>query len=299
MDETLEIYKIDSTIKYWFIRSDGGQNFETYLENDFIAIGWNDITLHDLTQIPAEQAKQKIANVYNLPLDQRSNRNSVTRIYNKLHNFVNLKKGDIFFIPSENSSRLAFGEILTNHVEVSENVIGNCSHYKRRAVKWLTDALPITSLDPTFFKIRKPWHAISEISTDYQYYIDSIIHDLYQKEDSTHFVLRVTQQNEINLVGLSKALTNLVDIMRLVNEQLSLGENIDESTIRINLQSPGLFNIKFSGSALALAACLLGATGCKEKQTPQVQQQIDNIYTQNKQHIDSSKQEIVGMGINL
>ncbi|GEM_PF-2975562 len=299
MENLINITQLDPDVKYWFIRSDSGQHFEAFLDNDFIAIGWNAITLYDLTQVPVEQTRQKISNTYNIPLNSKSNRRAVTGIYNKLKNFIELKQGDIIFIPSQNSDQLAFGYIDSQTVTVDQENIQGCNYYKKRRVQWLTGPININSLDPTFFKIRRPRHAISEISKEYQYYIDSVLFNLYEKDNSTHFVIRVTEQNEINLVTLSKVLSDLSELMSVVQDKFGLNEDITQSTIRINLQSPGLFNIKHLGATLGLVACLIGVQGCREQQSEEVIKRINEIEAQYPELVDSSRINMANMGVKL
>lgn len=299
MENMLNIQQVEPEVKYWFVRSDSGQHFDTYLNHDFIAIGWNDITVYDLTQLPATQTKQKISESINAPLNTRANRKNVTSIYNKLRNFIDLNEGDIIVIPSRNSDQLAFGIIDTPHVFVDNEIIDDCPHTKKRHVRWLTGGININSLDPTFIKIRKPWHAISEISYEHQYFIDSVIFNLYEKDNNTHFVLRVTQQNEINLLKLSSVLSSITNLMEIVNESFELNEDVDLTTIRINLQSPGLFNIKHLGASLGLVACLLGSQGCRENQSPEVINRLDQVEQDNPHAVDTARNELIDLGIEL
>mgnify|MGYP006141146013 CR=1 FL=1 len=48
--------------EYWFVRTDNGDNYESFLRNGFIGIGWNEITVEDLRKIDVygESIRQKI-----------------------------------------------------------------------------------------------------------------------------------------------------------------------------------------------------------------------------------------------
>jgi|GEM_PF-4710568 hypothetical protein len=36
--------------EYWFVRTDSGTYYDTFKENNFIALGWNNITVRDIKE---------------------------------------------------------------------------------------------------------------------------------------------------------------------------------------------------------------------------------------------------------
>lgn len=271
----LEIKEVSSEIDYWFFRTDSGANFETYLNNDFIAIGWNYVTLHDLSVLTEAEIKEKLYRnlAQQFPEhDETSIRRKATDAYNKMIKFNQLRENDIIVIPSDSSNKLAFGKITSTNVYSEPSGKNACDYMKRREVKWLTEGLPIDTLDPIFYKIRKTQHTITKIEEENQYYIDSILYNVYQKKGRSHFVIKIGTTDPINLEALAGLLTSLYQIMNIVNHEFELNEAIEESSIRLNLQSPGLLNMS-AGKALIYAALLLGATGCSTKSLPPADRQ--------------------------
>src|SRR5438093_61418 len=98
---------------YWFVRTDGGKYFDTFLENSFIAIGCNPITLDDLNNKTSLAVKKKIARAENFDLDDRYQATEATKIYNKILHFRDLKKNDVIVMPSEGSASFSFGVVST------------------------------------------------------------------------------------------------------------------------------------------------------------------------------------------
>lgn len=293
------IQEIPTQIDYWFVRTDSGTHFSSFLENNFIGIGWNDISLQDIRNRTEIEVKTKISQSVGSNPNTRSGRQKNTDIYNKLVKFDNLRKGDIIVIPSESSHYLAFGIIEDDRAFTEREGANGCEYKKRRLVKWLTRGISIDTLDPTFYKIRKARHSISNVN-NYDYYIDSILYNIYQKDSNSHLVIRVLSGDEINLLKLAEVLQGLHRVMSIVNSDFQLNENVVAGSIRINLQSPGLFNIKQAGIALLLAASLLGASGCEPHRQPApTRQQLDSTYTQHKTEIDSVKQAMEDMNIKL
>ncbi|SDK92833.1 hypothetical protein SAMN04487898_11346 [Pedobacter sp. ok626] len=294
-----EIVEVSSEIDYWFFRTDGGNYFETFLDHDFIAIGWNNITLADIRDKTILEVKSKIERVEVMPEESRSIKHKVSDIYNKVSRFDQFKKGDIIVIPSVNSQLLAFGEIIDEKAYQAKSGVNGCQYEKRRLVKWLTPGIPLKDLDPTFDKMRRGWHTVINVNA-FDYYIDSVIHSVYIKDGNSHFVLKVQQRDDINLKDLAEVLLGLQNLMDVVNQEFQLGENISESTIKIYLQSPGLFNIKNSGLALLLTAMVLGSSSCSTTdQSADTQRKVEKIKTVNANDIDSLSDKMQKMRIQF
>jgi len=226
-------------------------------------------------------------------------KHKLTDIYNKIWRFENFKKGDIIIIPSASSHELVFGEIMDDRAFEAPTGTHDCPFEKRRHVQWLTPITPLSSLDPTFDKLRRPRHTIVNVN-EYDYYIDSVIHSVYIKNGSSHLVVKVLQQEEINLRDLAEVLVGIQDLMEIVNEEFDLNENIDDTTIKIYLQSPGLFNIKNFGKSLLLTAMILGSASCNSDEQPQATQQIiEKVKQDHPDKIDSLTNKMQDMHINF
>ncbi len=248
---------------YWFVRTDGGKYFDTFLENGFIAIGWNPVTLDDLNNKTILEVKKKIARAEKFDLDNRYQATEATKIYNKILHFRDLRKNNVIVMPSEGSASFSFGVVSTEKTYEVETEVNNCKYYKRRRVKWVK-TVTFSELDNIFYRIRRPQHALSNIN-EYSSHIDSVMYDVFKKDDYSHFVVRVKLDSSIHLNTLATTLQAIYQLMSLVNREFNLNEDIEDSSIKITLQSPGFFNLKQKGIALVLVAMLLGSTGCDVK----------------------------------
>jgi restriction system protein len=294
-----EVVEVSTEINYWFFRTEGGDYFESFLNNDYIAIGWNNVLLRDIRNKTNIEVKSIIERVENIKTEGRTKKHKLTDIYNKIWRFENFKKGDIIIIPSASSHELVFGEIMDDRAFEAPSGTHDCPFEKRRHVQWLTPITPLSSLDPTFDKLRRPRHTIVNVS-EYDYYIDSVIHSVYTKNGSSHLVVKVLQQEEINLKDLAEILVGIQEIMEIVNEEFHLNENIDDTTIKIYLQSPGLFNIKNLGKSLVLTAMILGSASCSSDEQPQATQQIiEKVRHENPDKIDTLTTKMQNMHINF
>ena len=248
---------------YWFIRTDGGEYYETYLHNNFIAIGWDYLTPGDLNNIndeKEEKLRRRIAVQHKLDLSQIGDKQKATDILNKNIRFNDLKKGDVIIIPAYKSDRLTFGEVQSNSMFVNTESAHDCPYLKRRKIKW-TYSEAIHRLDPIFYQVKKTRHAISDVNK-FSSYIDREMGNLFFKDDFAHFILELNIEKDIQLSQLND-LTNLItEIGAKANQHFGFNENLDDSFIKLNLQSPGLIDIKQFGKKSLVIVALAFAAAC-------------------------------------
>lgn len=285
---------------YWFVRTDGGEHFETYLDQHFIGIGWNEITYRDL-QNATEQGKDikdKIARIEGLDMTIARSKSHVTGVFNKLRRFKNLKKGDIVIIPSRNSSRLAFGIIEDDNIYTQTEDLQECPHQKRRTVNWL-EVVNIQKLDPIFYQIIKSRHAICDIKK-YQYYINAVTETLYIKDNYTHFVINIDTTEEINVNELIIFIDAINKLSVSINLELQLNEDTESTTIKLNLQSPGRIEFKTVAKSMIVAASLIAqscgnANSAPAPTSPAMQQLIET----NRPDLDTIDRTIPKLNVNI
>jgi restriction system protein len=298
------ITEIDSKRDYWFVRTDSGIYFETYVENGFIAIGWNEITVQDLEIKTPIEVKAKIAKAKNIDTTLARGKSQASSIYNKLKRFQGLKEGDLVIIPSSNSSRFAFGIIQDNNIYSDSEGKLHCDHVKRRKISWI-EVENVNDLDPIFYKIKNTRHAISSINS-YDKYIDSVTEVIYKKDDYSFYVLDINTQQDINIKPLVSLVDNLQILLESINKEFSLNEDTDESSIKLNLQSPGKIIIKLKkGTSLILVAVVLAlSNGCAPKDlpikiSPQELTKLQNIMKVDSIAINSTNRDMKVLEVDL
>jgi len=257
------------TGNYWFVRTDNGFNFDAFTNNNFIGIGWNEITVHNIQNLSKEEIKRKISRTEGLKrdgtlkinLNTPEGKSKATAIYNKLIRFKNLKKGDIIICPSKKGSRLAFGVISDNILQSNAEPQDLCEYYKRRNVNWLS-IKNFGNLDPMFYQIKTTRHAISDVKK-YHPYIDKVINTVFIKNNFGHYIVDIKTQNSINTETLLAFIKSTNDLLSIINEKLLFGENIDDSSIKLNLQSPGTIEyIIAGGKTILIYAALMSQISC-------------------------------------
>lgn len=259
------IGELNPNRNYWLVRTDSGQFYDVFKEGNYIGIGWNKITIENLSRLNITAIKEKIAKEYNYDLESSYGKSKCTQIYNKLNRFRELKKGDVVIIPSRASFRLAFGIIEDDVVYSDIDNRDQCPYYKRRKINWITEKT-ITDLDPIFYLVKQSRHAISSIQK-YHNAIDNILNNLYIKEGYGHYVLDITTTDEINVNSLLGLVDGVQALLDKLNKHFELGEDITSSSIKLNLQSPGKIEFKLKhGKALVYLAVVLSLSACSSSQ---------------------------------
>ncbi len=277
--------------KYWFVRTDKGHHYTTYLENNFIAIGWDYVTVNDIVNSSVEDIKAKISRHEPIKPEQSeiSYKMKISGIYNKIIRFNELKKGDIIVIPNEGSESLAFGEIVENYIYVENNGEYGCVYHKRREVKWHRNG-QINSFDPHLMFIKRNMHTISEVKS-FQPYIDNILNHLYKRGDNSHYVIDVNLTDDISLRAFNGLTSSIEKLSVIINDEFNLDEDVNNTAIKLQLQSPGNIEIISKGSTLMILAAFLSFTSCDNKKDvnldPQTKIHFEKLQQENPETVDA------------
>jgi len=277
------IPEINVKKEYWFVRTEHGEYYKTFKSNDFIAIGWNEITIEDINKSfnNQESIKSKIAllsrkkeedrakkigekvdvrNIIDL-IDKRGKMKATT-IVNKLQIFSKLKRGDIVVIPNDGSSVLSFGIVDDDYIYIDSNKSNNCNFSKRRKVKWICEKR-FNDLDKAFFVLKRNMHAISSIKTELAEHIDRVMNNVYFKDGYGYYVVRVKKQTDIPAKDLFELGADLMEILKLINDRGGYNESINNTIIKISVQSKGDFLLKGEiGKCIIALAFVVNTIGC-------------------------------------
>ena len=180
LDEIIDsLPKIADQRRYWLVRTQGGTLYDTFRENNFVAIEHDDISLSKLAEIrdvtkddpiltqrlireEIQKQQTQLYEVGKIPID---NRPGLTA--SQIYRFVfEIKKGDIVIIPSTNSDLVSFGEIKESYIpNVSADDPRRLgpSYFLRKRVNWKSD-IPRIDLDPFLFRLFLAHQAVNEVS---------------------------------------------------------------------------------------------------------------------------------------
>lgn len=269
---------------YWLIRTNSGNNYNDFVLHDYVAIGWDYITLNilrnkshdDIKKIIEVHLKNNENDDYIDEDDDNENRNSkeeltkdnrkVTAIINKIISFVNdIKIGDVVLIPSKNSEGISVG-IVESDVYEDNNYIEKylatnpdtelylCSYLKRRKIKWIQNTTR-SKLDIYLIKLFNAHQAIYS-ANEYAPYINRMIYPIYIQDDKVHATVHTGHPKGVTLKDMTDFINFLNSSLQTVSEVF--GEKIDTSDInlKLNIHSPGLIEIAAVG---AISSCSIAA----------------------------------------
>lgn len=244
----LNIEQIPNERNYWLIRTESGKFYYDFLQNNYVAIGWDEFSDIDTFRNTEEKKlKEQITSIY-------KNEKRPGYIYNQIRRFMfDIKKGDMILIPSENSTQIAFGIVTDSfYVRNVNNTINNpkipkCNFKKCIKVEWKSKIFK-EKFDPYLRMLMFTHTTITDIN-DYKGYINRLLYSNYILDDMIHITFNVTTKNNINAVELVNFL-NLVSRESIDVFNQVTGSNFPKDTIdiKLNVQSPG--PIEFIGNAV-------------------------------------------------
>lgn len=242
MEEVTDEYlqsPINPEAKYWMMRTMGGDYYKEFVEDGYIAIGYNDITKVDLGKLPKNetQSKQMLSLYVNDRYPDRKNKDyPITHLYRF---YREMKIGDFVVVPSKNSQYVSFGIITSDIYEVEDRLLhmeGLCTFAKRRTVDWKKSTVK-HKLNPSLRLMFNSQHIISRVD-DYAPYIDSLLNDFYIKNQEANLVLRINTERDIN-AGNFFAIYRVFEIVDKFCKENGIQENTADIVMKIQMESPG------------------------------------------------------------
>ena len=233
------IEPIKDETKYWLVRTMGGDYYDEYVDKNFIAIGYNEITVDNLKHLPQKEKPARKILQEMLKGRKESIRNTGYPASQMLRFAREMKVGDIVVVPASSSYKVTFGVIESELYQETMNLHAalGCPFAKRRNVKWIRTSMR-HSLPAELQLMFNSRHIISEIKDDYVSFVDNFLNDFYTKGDMTYLVLRVRQEetlsaDDFTLVG------DLMDLFNDYSVKNELGLTSQDIKMKMSVQSPG------------------------------------------------------------
>lgn len=257
--------------RYWFVRTNGGEYYDDYFHEGYIAVGFNSIT--DKSTIEKAETDDAIRRALYEKIKFESETDEEIRIkpgliINQLKRFlVEMNPGDIVLIPSENSKFISFGEIasdveIINPEDIQED---GCPFIKRRKVKWVK-TLKKESLDPYLYKAIMSHHVITDVS-DSATFINRSMSNMYVENGRAHITLRVQSKAAVKVTDINTLLTCFEDIATKAEFPPAILGPIAQAQLKINVQSPGPVEyITYGAGLLGIGSILIAINGYRAQE---------------------------------
>lgn len=274
IEQMLNIPTISDKTNFWMIRTKRGFFFDEFLEEKYIAIGWNRVQKAMINnEISAEQfneLKTSLKNIYD--------ESKAGTALNKCIRFCcELKAGDIAVIVGNN--RIAFATVgeyyeeksnlltieyekeVSRKIEKANKYIDSfkCPYIKRRKITLIKVLDENDTVSPYLQSaIAKNWHSLSDLR-DYDELILSSCYDAFIYKEKLTVTFRVNKKQDINVLDL----TNFV----LCSARLLSNDHPETVHVKTALHSPGDVILQIwntlQASALPLLVCYMAVFGGK------------------------------------
>lgn len=235
----LLIREVSPDKHYWFFRTMGGLYYDEFVSKGFVAIGYDDILMKDLKDIPEQDYMARA--FLKVRLKDRNEKMTDSQIAKAAGQIVKFYRelhiGDIIVAPDFQSRKFAIGVISSDMYEDSgKHGETGCPFAKRRRVKWIKEVMR-HELDAKAILAFGNQQTMSSID-DYADYIDRKMDQLYTKGDSSYLVLRVNQDKELSWEDFM-FIGELGAFFAEFSQEIELGADLSRVKMKINVQSPG------------------------------------------------------------
>ena len=273
IEKIFNIPEIKDNCRFWMIRTNDGEFYDEFVNNEFVAIGWNLMTKKDLrfgmNSTSQEFFKKKIEKEYNQKRPQAA--------INKCIRFVNeLKENDIAVIIGRN--RLSFVKLgsyyetesgpdaVNKELNYSENKgeIFNteCPYIKRRKIEIIKKISSVDELNPYLYKvIYTNMHSLSSLDRHSEFVLNSC-YDSYIRGNNISVTFHIERESDIPALELTGFINHTANL-------LSGGSTDRNISVKTNLHSPGDVILQGVGfvkdNYLIIGAILLVIFGGKGK----------------------------------
>lgn len=204
-EESTPILRIPTQTNYWLVRADGGKFYSDFLENEYIALSHDLITVNEVANL-ARTSNNGVADVktlysMNYPADSSQ---AVGLRSNQIKNFIyGMSVNDIVIVPSKQSNSFSLGVITSSaydesakkikrlqaRAQANANHTAVCTYIKRRHVLWIKE-INKKDLPKGLLWVLSAHEALFHIKHfDDTKAIDKLFSPLYIKGDSIHLVI--------------------------------------------------------------------------------------------------------------
>ncbi len=247
------IRNISDNKRFWMVRTKKGFFFDEFIDNNYVALGWNTITQEtDFGKSQEEVLKESIKNWYG---DSRP-----AGAINKCKSFIyDIHVGDYILIPNSGSEKIAIARAGEYYEDEKKGVkdeldvipkIDNdekeiikvkCPYRKRRHI----EVLKIISPALMSYNLRQAisnYHGLSNLDK-YGEYILNCLYDCYIYKDNLNIAINVKQKNPLRPRQISKLLYSFTEFVCSISD-------VDNISTTINLNSPGSVRMKLKNAVL-------------------------------------------------
>lgn len=244
MKQNNSILTFNDDNNFWIVRAEGGKYFDDFLDDKYIGIRYNKVTIKSLIENKDDlmPSVDTVKNVYKAAYNNRkplnkSSKQKLTEHAKQSYLFTfEMKIGDIVLVPNKNSKHFALGVVISKPYDESENHIKErkanyclkakpSNYIKRRKINWISIIYRKDIPDKLSWILSTHQTIINASSAREQ--LMPLVYPIFKYNDK--YYLRVFSNKGENLT--------LKDWSMLVDSNNS---NIDQRiTLKADIHSPG------------------------------------------------------------
>ena len=282
IEELGDIFNIpvaSETQQVWFIRTSGGDYYDDFRFNNYVAIGWDKIPAEWIIKKPLfsrnDEENDTDESKPLLPLSEKEFKRRVSTlypdetrpglVYGQLNSFYNVMQvGDWIVIPSKSTQDLTIGilgDILHEDIErriVPDNDYENCAYTHKRSVAWQRE-IP-ASYDIYLQRSLRAQQTISNI-TDISGLVFRHLYPVYVVNNEVRVTFQKTTDGELNALNNIELIRSVIDIADQIASLYKVEPFNKDFTMKTAVGSPGIIELIIpmlsSSAPMVLGAIIL------------------------------------------
>lgn len=238
------IPEIPSETNYWLFRTEGGRLYRSFIDQSVVSIGYPEMAISEIKLAKATDKKKTIENLKKLAEKNYPTRARPGLIASQLYRFFfELKVNDLIIIPFGGASEIAIGKIknttvkkgvLYRKTKAGKELIPD--QEKHIEVEWIKQ-VKRNQFSPKLYQLFLCHQTIAK-ANDYNFWITSLIYDLYKYQGNYCLTLNIKKKN-IPAIELLESQYLTLKFIEQYCQLIGFPVNITDLGISINLNSPG------------------------------------------------------------
>lgn len=251
MNNEFSILKFDKNVNFWIVRAEGGKYFNDFIDDHYIGIKYNSVTINDINSISKDKNLVSIEDIKEIykhaygddDILDKSQKQKLTVHSTQTFLFAfEMKIGDVVLVPSKDSKEFALGIIYSTPYDEKvdyikeriENADSNglnfkpSNYVKRRRVQWISK-LKKHDLPSGISWVLSTHYAIIN-ATSHKKQLMPLVYPIFKYDNEYYCRVFSEKGGELTLNDWSKITSEL-------NE--SIKNNI---TMDAEIHSPGFLN---------------------------------------------------------
>ena len=258
----------------WFIRTSGGDYYDDFRFNNYVAIGWDSIPAEWIIRKPLFAVDDYSVDEPKQSLSEKEFKNKVTElypdekrpglVYGQLNTFYNVMQvGDWIVIPSKGTQDLTIGilgDIIHEDIErknIPDSEYAECGYIHKRSVSWQRE-LP-ASYDVYLQKSLRAQQTISNI-TEISGLVFRHLYPVYVVNNEVRITFQKTTEGELNVLSNIDLISSVVDIANQVANLYKVEPFTKDFTKKTAVGSPGIIELiipMLSSAPMVVGALML------------------------------------------